>query len=112
MTADLLLSDLTSRGVVLTPNGDRLRVAAPVGVLTPNLQKMIAEQKHAVLAVLRQRAAAIFVYRAAARLALESGSEFAVEVPAVNDDNEFRESLKLLGMDSLPIAHRSGPLGP
>ena len=52
MTA-ALLAHLTARGVTLAAEGDRLRVRAPVGVLTPEFRAEIAAHKPALLALLR-----------------------------------------------------------
>jgi hypothetical protein len=52
MSATALLEDLTGRGVRLSANGDRLRVRAPVGVLSDADRGAIAEHKPALLALL------------------------------------------------------------
>ena len=55
MNATALLSDLRARGVRLEPQGDKLRVVAPRGVLTPELTAMVAEHKADLLAALQGR---------------------------------------------------------
>jgi pyochelin synthetase len=47
-----LLSDLTARGVRLQVNGDRLRVEAPTGVLTPEVRETLTEHKAELLQLL------------------------------------------------------------
>ena len=58
MTPTDLLNELTRRGVILEPNGDRLRYKAPVGVLTPELKQAIAAQKAALVQILAGEALA------------------------------------------------------
>jgi hypothetical protein len=48
-TAETLIRDLSARGVRLSRNGDKLRVEAPAGVLTPTLRAMLLEAKPAIL---------------------------------------------------------------
>lgn len=47
-----LLADLTSRGVILTRNGDKLRAQAPRGVLTDVDRANLARLKLALLALI------------------------------------------------------------
>ncbi len=47
-----ILSDLTRRGVWLAPNGDRLYVDAPKGLLTPDLLDELRRHKAELLALL------------------------------------------------------------
>ena len=56
MTAEALLHELHSRGVQLTPEGDRIRYRAPRGALTPDLKARLREHKGEVLAVLQGQA--------------------------------------------------------
>lgn len=51
-TADLLM-DLQSRGVEITAEGERLKIRAPEGAVTPELRARLVESKPAVLAVLK-----------------------------------------------------------
>jgi hypothetical protein len=55
MTATRFLHDLQQLGVQVTARGDKLRVSAPKGVLTPELRTRIAEQKAALLVLLSTR---------------------------------------------------------
>ena len=62
-------------------------------------------------------AARAFVNRAGARLVCPScwpecpiGANFAILAPAVNDSEEFREALRILGLDSLQLFPRADPL--
>jgi hypothetical protein len=48
-----LIDDLRRRGVVLTACGEKLRVDAPAGVLTPDLRTVLAGHKDELLAALR-----------------------------------------------------------
>lgn len=52
MSPAALLADLRARGVTLTAKGDRLRVEAPAGVLTPALRAVLVEQKPALMGLL------------------------------------------------------------
>ncbi len=45
MNATSLISDLRARGVFLAAIGDRLRVDAPVGVVSPDLRAALAQHK-------------------------------------------------------------------
>lgn len=53
MTADVLLTELRNRGAALTVVGDRLRVEAPVGVLSPEIRTALAAYKAELLSLLR-----------------------------------------------------------
>jgi tubulysin polyketide synthase-like protein len=52
MTTADLLSDLQARGIRLQANGDRLRVEAPTGVLTPKVRETLAARKAELLQLL------------------------------------------------------------
>lgn len=52
MTSTDLLHELTRRGVILEPSGDRLRYKAPVGVMTSELKRALADQKASLLQIL------------------------------------------------------------
>jgi hypothetical protein len=52
MTPTDLFNELTRRGVILEPNGDRLRYKAPVGVLTTELKQALAAKKAALVQIL------------------------------------------------------------
>lgn len=54
MTPRALIDDLRRRGVVLLAVGDRLRVNAPAGVLTPELCDLLRLRKPALLAALAE----------------------------------------------------------
>ena len=54
MTAPELLAALTSVGATVQAVGDRLRIEAPPGALSPQLRSALAEQKPALLALLRE----------------------------------------------------------
>ena len=49
MTAVEVLTTLRHHGVTLPPSGDRLRVDAPQGALTDDLQQALREHKAALL---------------------------------------------------------------
>ena len=53
MTSSETLAELDRRGVVLEPNGDKLRYRAPQGALTPELREAMAENKAEILSTLR-----------------------------------------------------------
>ncbi|ODS52928.1 MAG: hypothetical protein ABS36_15865 [Acidobacteria bacterium SCN 69-37] len=53
----MLVRDLEARGISLTVVGDRLRLSAPTGVVTPELRETLQAQKPAILAYLLERAA-------------------------------------------------------
>lgn len=57
MTLDDLLADLTARGVLLTVDGDKLKVDAPAGALTPVLRAALSERKAELLAYLNRASA-------------------------------------------------------
>jgi TubC N-terminal docking domain len=52
MTAHALLSELRGLGVSLAPDGERLFVEAPVGVVTGELRAELVENKRALLELL------------------------------------------------------------
>lgn len=54
MTLDRILEKLDQQGVKLWADGDRLRVRAPKGVLTPELQNLLRDRKAELLAWLHQ----------------------------------------------------------
>ena len=54
MTATETLAELHQRGVMLEPNGDRLRYSGPKGALTSELREAIAENRTEIIAVLNQ----------------------------------------------------------
>ena len=54
MTSSEILTKLDRRGVVLEPNGDKLRYRAPQGALTPELREAITENKAEIISTLRR----------------------------------------------------------
>ena len=48
-----LMMDLQRLGVVLTPNGDMLRVKAPEGVITPKIMQRLTDTKLELLELLK-----------------------------------------------------------
>jgi len=52
MSPATIIADLHAIGVTLTPHGDKLRIRAPVGALTPAWRRMLADSKAALLASL------------------------------------------------------------
>jgi hypothetical protein len=54
MTATQILDDLRGRAVALTSNGDRLKIDAPLGVLTDEDRQAIRTHKAELLALLDQ----------------------------------------------------------
>jgi hypothetical protein len=52
VTAPDLIDDLKSGGLILSANGDRLKVDAPAGTVTPALRATLAARKPELLAVL------------------------------------------------------------
>ena len=46
------LEEMRQRGVLLEAKGDRLRIDAPEGIITPELLTMLTEHKAAVLEIL------------------------------------------------------------
>ena len=54
MTSSETLAELDRRGVVLEPNGDRLRYRAPQGALTPELREAMTENKAEIISTLRR----------------------------------------------------------
>src|SRR5262245_11892444 len=55
-SANELLHELRRRGATLTPNGDKLRITAPRGVITPHLLDQINRHKPALLQLLNTNA--------------------------------------------------------
>ena len=55
MTPTELVREAHRLGITLAPNGDKLRVEAPVGTLSPELRQALFEHKSEILARLRQR---------------------------------------------------------
>ena len=56
MTVSELLAQLEAKGIELWTEGGSLRFRAPKGALTPDLRALLAEQRDAVLAEVRERA--------------------------------------------------------
>ena len=54
MTAPELLAALTALGATVEAVEDRLRIVVPQGALTPELRTALAEQKPALLSLLRE----------------------------------------------------------
>ena len=54
MTSGETLAKLERLGVVLEPNGDKLRYRAPQGALTPELREAITENKAEIISTLRR----------------------------------------------------------
>jgi pyochelin synthetase len=52
MTAAALLAELRNRGAALAVVGDKLRVEAPVGTITPEIREALARHKATLLAML------------------------------------------------------------
>lgn len=52
MNAIQLIDNLQSLGVALIPNGERLQLSAPLGVITPELRDQVAANKTYIMAVL------------------------------------------------------------
>lgn len=52
MTLQELIAETSKAGIVLVPMGDRLRVKAPAGALTPELRAELTANKPALLDVL------------------------------------------------------------
>jgi hypothetical protein len=72
-TAEVLIRDLSARGVRLSRNGDRLHYVDPRGVLTPELRKTLSEAKPAILAALDASDARLDIRAELERLALAEG---------------------------------------
>jgi hypothetical protein len=65
VTPETLVAELKAQGVQLSARGDRLRVEAPPGVLTPEVRQALTDRKAAILALLErdhQRAALGYAY--------------------------------------------------
>lgn len=56
---DTLLAELAARGVIVTVAGDRLKIDAPSGAITPALRLALTETKEALLAHLRPPSATL-----------------------------------------------------
>jgi hypothetical protein len=54
MTAAEFLSELRERGIMITAKGDRLHIDAPLGILTPDVHRLLIEKKTELLAILRE----------------------------------------------------------
>ena len=55
MTAEILLADLSARGIVVTVVGDSIELDAPAGILTDDDVVVLRDHKSAVLESLRSR---------------------------------------------------------
>ncbi len=54
MNAAQILSYVRQKGVVLIPNGDRIKYKAPSGIMTPELAETIRTHRQAILGILIQ----------------------------------------------------------
>jgi ribosomal protein L40E len=70
-----LIADLRAKGVELAPNGDKLRVRAPEGTLTPDLLAVVAEHKAELLAALSAHCCPACERRARPPLDISDGCE-------------------------------------
>ena len=61
MSAQALLDDLQARGVRISANGDRLRIIAPPGTVTPELREQLAANKPQLIDALLQREALTYL---------------------------------------------------
>ena len=52
MTATSLLTQLESKGIIVTPTGDRLHLAAAPGVITEDVKSHVRQHKPALLELL------------------------------------------------------------
>ena len=52
MNVEQILSYIRQRGVVLIPDGDRIKYKAPFGIMTPDLAETIRSHKQAILGAL------------------------------------------------------------
>lgn len=52
MNAQEILTDLQSRGVEITADGDKLRIRAPRGTITPEFRERLAASKPDIIAAL------------------------------------------------------------
>jgi len=53
MSTAELLTDLQSRGVTITAEGDRLKIKAPKGTITPELRERLTASKSDIIAALQ-----------------------------------------------------------
>lgn len=74
MSLDDLLTELSARGIVIAANGDRLRVDAPAGALTPDLRATLLERRDELLAHLVGRQELAAGRPSILRIPLELGS--------------------------------------
>lgn len=58
MNVEHILSYVCQKGVVLIPDGNRIRYKAPTGIMTPYLVEAIRKNKRAILGALAQRGGA------------------------------------------------------
>jgi hypothetical protein len=54
MSVEQIISYVRQKGVVLIPDGDRIRYKAPSGIMTPDLVETIRAHKRAILGALSQ----------------------------------------------------------
>ncbi len=75
MTTTTFLDELTARGVLIEPDGDRLKLAAPPGVLQPRVLDAIRNHKAELLALLQAGGLA--------------GTQSTLQAPAAPDVSEL-----------------------
>ncbi|MBI4582733.1 MAG: hypothetical protein HY717_01675 [Planctomycetes bacterium] len=73
MTTAVLLAELSRAGVRLAAAGERIRLDAPRGVLTPELRNLLAEHKTEILEALRRVAYPLACPTCGRRLVLIAG---------------------------------------
>jgi len=54
MKAAQILSYVRQKGVILIPNGDRIKYKAPPGIMTPDLAETIRNHRQAILSIFTQ----------------------------------------------------------
>jgi len=70
-----LIADLRAKGVEMEPNGDKLRLRADEGVLTPELRAMVFEHKAEIMEALRSPCCPACARRAGPPLDVSDGCE-------------------------------------
>jgi hypothetical protein len=122
MKASELLQDLLAKGMAVQRRGDKIRITAPQGSITPEMRQQLADLKPAILRLLdaeqsepahgqvgeagaqwAARSGAVDILNATKVRISEAAGQVVVSIPAATDNPEVRAAVQLLYRGRLPV---------